>query len=63
VVERLPVERSRYGRVQEERLRLRREEKEAALPPVVQRFLAEPVTGEEEHAPSAVPDREGEHAA
>src|SRR3989442_15472370 len=60
---RLPVERPGHGGVPEQGLRLRGEEQEAITVPVVERLLAQAVTGEEERAACAVPDSEGEHAA
>src|SRR5262245_825514 len=47
----------------EERLRLRGEQEEMALMPVVERLLPQPIAREEQPAPRGVPDGEGEHAS
>src|SRR2546429_2126071 len=58
----VPVERARDGRMTEQRLRLRGEEKEGAALPVVERLLAQAIPREQQSPPGAVPEGEGEHA-
>ncbi len=60
-MERRPVDRSGDGRMAQERLGLRREEKEPVAVPVVERLLPEPVARDEQAALGVVPDGEGEH--
>src|SRR6266849_6200297 len=57
----VPVQRTRDGRMTEQRLRLRGEEKEGAALPVVERLLAEAIPREQQPPLAAVPEGEGEH--
>src|SRR2546425_1124360 len=63
VMQRIPVHRPGNPRMTEQGLDLRCEEQHAVAAPVVQRFLAEPIAGEQQPAPPGVPEREREHAA
>ena len=59
--ESVPVELGGEGRVSSQGLELRTEEQDAAHPTVIERFLAEPVTGQVQPPLFSVPHGQGEH--
>ena len=61
VMQSLPVQAPGYRGVAQQGLDLGGKEEETVPAPVIERLLPHPVPGQEEAAPTRVPDREGEH--